>query len=353
MRHRSAPNSWFGGLLLALPWLNVGCQPVEQVHAADDVAAMGVAVRLSPVTHDAVNRNIERPGVLLRKSSAELSFKIGGLVQSVLVDTGSRVRRGQVLATLNATEASALEQQARHLAEKATRDLTRMRELNEAGSAPRIELQNATTQSALADAVLSNANYQSYHTKLYAPDDGVIDLRTIEVGEMVAPSRVAFRMSGEGRGAVIRVAVTDRDLLAMNVGDPASVTLDALPEKTLRGTISTLATVASPGTGMFDVEVLLDKAGIQRLPSGLTARVSFAMTMHPVATVPVTALVDGSGSEAAVFVVANGHAQRIPVLVSFLYGDRAALARGLEDAESVVGVGSAQLTDGATVRIVR
>ncbi len=352
MKQTSMPRCYLPELLTTLALALQGCHPVEQVHAAENVTSSGVAVKLAPVAHNPVTRTFERAGILRRKNTVELSFKVGGLVQAVNVEAGARVRKGQVIAVLNPTEIVALHAQAKQVAEKASRDLLRVRVLHAGGSAPLIDVQNAETQAAVAQAVLENAEFQAYHTKLYAPDDGVVDARLIETGEMVAPESPAFRMSGDSRGAVVRVAVTDRDVLMMELGNPASVVLDAMPEKALPAKISEVSTMASPATGMFEVEVQLNRESVARLPSGLTARVSFESTSHPVATVPLNALVDGEGREAAVFVVERGRAKRTPVLVSFLYGNRAALARGLENASEVVEAGSAQLANDALVRVI-
>jgi membrane fusion protein (multidrug efflux system) len=194
---------------------------------------------------------------------------------------------------------------------------------------------------------------------LTAPDDGVLAHRAVEPGEVVAPGRPVLRLAGRGQGAVVRVGLPDRDAVLVSVGDRAEVTVDAQPGRVHAAHVSQVAGVASPATGTFDVEVRLDTAP-RTLLSGLSAKVAIAHREQPQATVPLSALVAGSGSgsgpgaesggRTAVFTVQDGRALRVPVEVGFLYGDRAAIASGLERIESVVVAGTEALTDQAVVR---
>jgi hypothetical protein len=131
------------------------------------------------------------------------------------------------------------------------------------------------------------------------------------------------------------------------------VRLDAQPNVALPAHVSLLATNASPGTGTFEVELLLDGAGAARLPSGLTAKLEIARSEPTPANVPLAALVDGDGDAAAVYVVQGDRAKRLAVRVSFLAQDRAALASDLLPFDRVVDLGASQLTDGALVRVTQ
>jgi RND family efflux transporter MFP subunit len=177
----------------------------------------------------------------------------------------------------------------------------------------------------------------------------VVARRAVEVGEIVAAGRPVLRLSGRGQGAIVRVGLPDRDALLVSVGDRAEVTIDAQPGRALAAHVSQVAGVASPATGNFEVEVRLDSAP-RALLSGLSAKVAIAHEERPQATVPLSALVAGAGGETAVFTVQEGRAVRVPVEIGFLFGDRAAIARGLDQVGSVVAAGAQALTDKAAVK---
>lgn len=349
-RHRFGISGFFGLALAAHPL--AGCQLAEPVRAADKPQANAVVVRLVKVERAPLSRPIRAAGTLQLKSESALSFKLPGIVSKVLFDGGARVRKGQLLAAIDPTEATAAERQSREALAKAERDLARVNELASHGAIGQVEQQNAQTAVAVARATLDSATFNLRHANLFAPDDGVIERRAIEVGEMVAPGRVVFQLRGHGRGMVVRAHIPDRDLLSLRHGDGARVVLDARPDLPLPARVFSIASSATPGTGTFEIELLLAEAPLD-LPSGLTAKVEIARTESALASVPIGALVDGAGDTAAVYVIEGDRAKRVPVRVSFLTDDRVALSSGLDQVESVVEAGAAQLADGAKVFIVQ
>jgi membrane fusion protein, multidrug efflux system len=312
--------------------------------------AAPVPVALATVERGPIERPLRAGGILRQKSELDLAFTVGGVVSALRVDEGAVVRRGQVLAELDATEVGAAVAQSREAVAKADRDLSRVKSLHTTGSLPLVDLQNAETGAAVARAQLAAADFASRHAVIVAPDDGVIDQRLAEKGEVLSPGRPVFRMSGRSKGAVVRVALIDKDALALTVGQPAEVQLDAAPDVRLPAKISTLATVASPATGTFDVEVKLD-APPKTLLSGMTVKVTIPRTETPHATIPMASLVRADGKNAFVYLVVDGHAKRAPVTVLFLTGDRAALAAGLDGVDRIVGAGAALLEDGVAVDV--
>lgn len=317
--------------------------------APDPIEDGLVAVRLAEVLHGPVSRPIRGTGLLRRKSEVDLSFKVGGVIASVFVEEGARVRRGQVLARLDPTEVEAALRQSKEATAKAERDLERTKKLHATGAVAPIELQNAETALALAEAGKDAAAFNASRSTIVAPDDGRIDKRFVEAGEVIAPGRPVFHLSGQAKGAVVRIGVSDRDVLRVRDGDVARVVLDARPELPIDGRVSQVATVATPGAGTFEVEVKLQSA--EALPSGLTAKVEIAHAEEVGAVVPAGAVVFGARDSASVFVVPDGApARRIPVKVAFVDGDRIALATSLDG--KVVDSGASRLEDGTRVRVV-
>lgn len=311
-----------------------------------------VAVRVADVARGPVSRPVRGTGVLRLKSEIDLSFKVGGVVAAVLVEEGAPVKKGQLLARLDPTEVEASLRQAKEVQTKADRDLDRVRRLHASGALPVVELQNAETSASVARSAVDAAAFNAQRAAIYAPDDGRVDRRMIEPGEVAAPGRPAFHVSGRTKGAIVRLGLTDRDVLRVRDGDVACVVIDARPDLELPAKVTQIATVASLGSGTFDVEVRLDGLP-DRLLSGLTAKVEIRHEETVSAVVPIGALVDGRGDRAAVYVVDGERARRVPVRVAFLRDDHAALLAGLESEAHVIDTGAAQLEDGARIRVIR
>jgi RND family efflux transporter MFP subunit len=321
-------------------------------HAAPAPEEPLVHVRTVAVAAGPVERPVRAAGLVATKDQWDLAFKVGGVLARVEVHEGQRVAKGQVLAGLDPTELAAGVRQAREGLGKARRDAARLAHLVASETAPRIAAEDTRTAEAVAEAQLAAAEFNLRHATLVAPDDGWIDHRLAEPGEVVAPGRPIVHLSGRGRGFVVRAALADRDVLGLAPETRAAVTLDAAPGRALSGRVTEVARAAGRGTGTFLVEIALDPAPGISLHSGLTAKVEIARAVPAAGAVPLGAVVDGDGEQGAVFTVTDGVARRVPVRIAFLQGDRAVLAGGLEGIGRVVSDGAPRLADGTRVKVV-
>lgn len=344
-----SPLSMFAAIALPLAGLAACVEPAA--HASVPAEQRTIAVQLAEVTRGPVTRTLRAAGVLHRKHDRELSFKVPGIVTRVAVEEGARVKKGQLLALIDPTELEAGTQHALESVAKAERDLARVRALHEGKSVPRSMLDDAETGVALARAQAASASFNLKHAALVAPEDGVVEQRMAEVGEVVPAMRPIVRFKSARGGNVIKVNLVDREALALVLGGSAEVVLDARPEETRRASIERIATSASPATGTFEVELALAEA--DALPSGLTAKVSFLRSDPDALSVPLTALVDGDGERASLFTLEGERAKRIPVRVDYLTGERATLREGPAEHTQVISAGAADVRDGAHVRVVK
>ncbi len=335
---------------LAGALLAAACASSSAAPAVEEGAP--VPVRSAPVTRGTLPVPVRVAGTVHPKDERLLSFKLGGLVARIRVEEGDRVRRGQVLAELDATELSAGMRQAREGLAKAERDRDRARTLAAEDVVPRAAADDAETATQVARAGAEAAEFNLRRAVLTAPDDGWVEERMAEPGEVVAPGRPVLRVSGRGRGFVVRASLPDREVLGLRQGQPATVTIDARPGAPIPGTISEIARSASRATGSYDVEVRLDPGRSGELLGGLSAKLEIARDVEVLAAVPLASLVEADGQRGAVFVVEKGRARRVPVRIAFLQGERAVLADALPGVSGVVTDGAPNLADGAAVRLV-
>jgi multidrug efflux pump subunit AcrA (membrane-fusion protein) len=139
----------------------------------------------------------------------------------------------------------------------------------------------------------------------------------------------------------------------VRLGDAVSVRLDALPDATLDGKVTEIASAADRASGMFDVEIAIDGAGLL-LKSGLVAK----LTIVPASAlsgsrvyVPIGAIVEGDGRTARLFVLEKDYARRRDIEVAFIEGAAVAVSRGVEAGEQVITDGALYLEDGERVAI--
>ena len=348
MTTRNLTDLPLGILALAL----AGCggsvaQVVEQPPAPP-----AVAVRVAPVTDTILSRPITAAGTVAPKDEIALSFKVGGVIARLVPDAGDPVRAGQTLAELELREIAAGLAKARSAAEKAERDLARARRLYADSVVTLAQFQDAQTAVEVARADLEAAAFNRRYATIVAPSDGVVLRRSAEPGETVAPAATVLVLGSRARGNVVRVGLTDRDVVSVRDGDRAIARFDAFPGRTFRGQVSQIGAAADPETGTYGVEITLVDAGA--LAAGLIGTVEVRPARGaPTTLVPIEAILEADGTAATVYVLsADGtRAQRRRVTIAFLDGNRVAVAHGLQGAVSVVTDGAAYLDDNAAVRV--
>lgn len=327
-----------------------GCARPEAPAAA---VVRPTLVRAVPVVSSTAAVPIRAPGVLARKAEAELSFKLGGVVETVRVRAGDSVAAGQELARLRLDEADAQVVQAESLLEKARRDLGRVERLADERVATLENVQDARTAATLAAAQAKVAQFNRRHAVITAPSAGRILRRLAEPTEWVAPGRSIVVFASDAEGWLVRAGLAERDVARVEVGDRAEIMLDPADGATLAGRVVQVAQAADPATRTSVVEILLDSPP-PRARSGSVV----ATTVHPRAVaarpvVPASALVEGEGRSASLFLVdaAAGIARRVKVEVEAIEGPNAFLRTPLAANQPVVSAGAEYLRDGAAIEL--
>ena len=314
---------------------------------------------LRPVRAAAISDTVAAPvvtasGTVGARDELELSFKVGGVIATVAVDAGDRVRAGQVLATLALPEVDAQVAKASAALAKAERDAARVRRLAAESVATRTQADDAETALTVARADHQTARFNRQHAVIVAPASGTVLRRLARPGENVETGTTVLVLASQGRGMVFRASVADRDLVQLREGDPATVRLDAWPGREFRGKVLEKGAAPAPVTGAY--EVTLSLAGSDDLPSGLVGTAHIAARRgEPVRMVPVEALVEADGRAGVVFVLGpDGRTvERRTVTVAFVGPTRLGIASGLDGARTVVTEGAPYLEDGDAVEVVQ
>lgn len=308
-------------------------------------------VRTAVVVDTIAARPIVAVGALGARNESELAFTGAGVVARVAVRAGERVRAGQVIATLDPQQVDASLTVARAALEKAERDAARARRLHADSVIGLAMLQDAETALTAARAQLESASFARRTAAITAPADGIVLVVLRDVGSVVGPGAGVVRFAGTAAGSVFRAGLTDRDAIAVSVGDAAEVTLDAVPGRVLRGRVIERAAAPSPVTGTYAVEVAVD--GVTDLPRGLAGTVTIARRVgDTVRVVPIAAIVEANRERGVVYAVNGTIAERRDITIAFLSGNRVAIAGGLDGVSKVVTEGAAYLNNGETVREV-
>ena len=294
------------------------------------------------------------------------SFRVGGRIAARLVDVGDRVRLGQVLATLDATDwalnAEALRGQlaaATAQRDNARADLARFRELTAQKLMSKAELDRqehavaaAEGQVAALTAQASEAANKLGYTELRADADGVVTKVMAEPGQVVSEGAPILVVARAGE-LEVEFSVPEQRLGGVRPGQAIQFSLWSEPETWLDARIREIAPAADPATRAFRV-----RATLLRPPPtvglGMTANVRLGVLDRASTTVslPVAAVFDRDGAKTVWLVdPAAGTLRPTPVEIGGLEGNRYLVTAGVRPGELVVTAGVHRLNAGDRVAV--
>jgi membrane fusion protein, multidrug efflux system len=334
-------------LLIGLGW---SCRHTTR----EEKAPAPLRVKMGSVKTAQLSLPVRSSGIVTSSRETRLSFKTGGIIAHINVEAGDRVRKGDVLATLNLSEIQSQVIQVKNGYEKALRDFSRVKNLYTDSVATLEQLQNAETALNVARANLDMAEFNLDHSRIIAPDNGTILKRLAEASEMIAPGYPVFIFGTDARFWKIKTGLADRDFVKIQSGDSAKVTMDAWPDVVFNAVVSQISESANPLTGTYEIELELESKGY-RLASGFVAN----LDIHPARrqlfyVIPVESLVQAEGHNGYVYMVNDSMiARRVKVEISSVYGSEVTISGGLEKVTGIVTEGAAYLSEGDHVEIVK
>jgi RND family efflux transporter MFP subunit len=336
--------------------------------AADDKAASApskAALTVNVTTPQLADwpRTLPATGNIAPWQEAIIGSEVGGLrVAELRVGVGDAVKRGQLLARLQSDTVNAEVAQTRaNLAEaeatvaEAQANAERARQLQTTGaiSAQQINQYLTAEQTARARAQALRARLQAdqlrlSHTRVVAPDDGVISARLGAVGQVVQPGQELFRLIRQQR-LEWRAEVSAADLARVQPGMPAQVTTasGAMVPGKVRMVAPTVDAQTRNGL------VYVDLTGRADAKAGMFARGQFELGHASGLTLPQGAVLLREGFAYVYRVGADNKVVQTKVSLGRRVGDRVEIASGLDRNARVVASGAGFLADGDTVRVVQ
>ena len=288
---------------------------------------------------------------------------VSGFLTKVLVDVGDHVRAGQLLAEIDCREYAAQRSQIEHSIERSKAQLSaavvtlgRLKGLDDkkllaASEIDQARLQRDVLQAQLADtdARLREATQRLGYCKLRAPFDGWVSERTLDPGEMVRPGGRPVVSLVQTQSVRVLIPLLEDDVRKVRPDAQVEISLHALSERPLRGTVSRIGRTLDPVSRTQSIEVDVANLDGSLLP-GMTGRASIVIERRKNALLlPVTAvLILEEG--AYVFVVRDGHARRIPVELGVDLGDWLEARSGLKPDDQVIVTGRELVAEGSAVK---
>ncbi len=339
----------------------VGCKPTDSAKtAATPKPPEPVNVKLVQPRKGDVNRNVSLPASVIANQQVTLYSKVTGYLKTISVDKGDEVKKGDLLAEIEAPELIA--DLARFKAESEIAELDYKRASDAQKKAPDLilaqSIDTAKSKVAMAQANLERAQTLLNFCKITAPFSGVITKRFADPGAFVpaatsssSAQSAALVTLADFKTVRVQIPVPEAEASRVKNGLPVKFTVEGLPGKVFEGTITRSSQVLDDTTKTMLAEVDLKNTD-NNLRPGMYAIAKVGIDKHSdVLLLPIEAVLkEKSGS--SVFLVEDGKAKKVPVKVGFDDGVSVEIVEGIAPDAQVIVVGKTPLANGQPVNVV-
>lgn len=332
----------------------------DQGQQADAAAAL--AITATTLETAELARSMVANGTVFPWQEIIIGPEVGGYrVADVRVDVGDRVRKGQELVRLaddllsaEVSSRRANVQQAQATLTNAASALRRAEPLAASGVLSASDLDNlrseeiaASARVQVARAELEAAELRLRHTRVTAPDDGVISSRTVTIGQVAQTGAEMLRMVRDGR-IEWRAEIPESRMREVKIGQ--SVDLTTADGARIKGTVRTVAPTIESSTraGLVYVDIPVGSAR-----PGMFARGEIVLAHTDANMVPIASIVIEDGYS-YVFILGEDQrtVQRRRVETGTVDGHLIEIVSGVAPGERVVAKGAGFLKDGDRVNLV-
>lgn len=332
-------------------------------------------------------------GYVVAQRRAAVSSKASGRLIELTVREGSNVKKGELLARLDASDiqagimaaeaavlqAEANQKQAMVQLINARAETTRTRSLEAQGFVSGQMVDSVVSknkavlaQVSAAEAALAQARAQLKaqkvaldYTEIRAPFDGVVLVKNANVGDIIMPMSSA----AGAQGAVVTMAdmgtleveadVSEGNLSKARPGQPVEITLDALPGTRFKGHVVGIVPTVDRAKATVMTKIRFDQLDPRVLPE-MSAKVAFLSReitradQQPVTAVP-TAAITRQGDQHVVWLVRQADdrstVESVPVKPGRQLGEFREVSGPIKPGDKIVASPPARLKDGARVAL--
>jgi HlyD family secretion protein len=249
--------------------------------------------RTATIERGSVKSTVSATGTLSAVKTIVVGTQVSGQIAAIYADFNDHVRKGQLLATVDPAlqnqaveEAQAQLERAQATMQQAEGDYSRSKQLYEWKVITASEFSAVQSSYSVhradvksAQIALERARQNLAYTRIYAPINGVIVERNVDVGQTVAANFSApqlYLIANDLLDMQILALVDESDIGAIKVGQPVDFTVQAYPAETFTGTVQQVRLQSKTQDNVVNYTVVVGvKNTTGKLLPGMTATAQF------------------------------------------------------------------------------
>ena len=294
-------------------------------------------------------------GTVEEDNGAQLSFTTGGTIMQLRVKVGDRVRRGQLIATVDPTQVRNSYDMAHATRMQAEDAYRRMKQLHDKGSLTEIKWVEAQSQLQQAVAAESIAKKSLADCSLHAPFNGVVSEKYAEVGQTAAPGVPVVKLVTTST-LNVRISVPEGDVANIRIGQRAKMAVQALGGRQYEGRVVEKGITCDPVSRSYSVKIRVGKTDDALLP-GMVSQVALDEADNSKASgsaaaiiIPARLVQLADDNSNFVWLDENGKAVRRAIVCGTYQSNGVTVVSGLKSGDKLIVEGQQKVSTGTPIK---
>lgn len=309
-----------------------------------------IPVSVAPIATGAVSSYITSTANLVPENEVKVLAEADGRVAELLVEEGSRVARGQVLAQLVKDDAEIMLKKAQVRLENTRLNFERAKEEVASNLISREQYDKDYLDNQIAQQELAEAQWRLDKTTIRSPFGGRVTERYVKLGQHLHPGEQLFTVS-DFDPLVARIFLPEKDVFGLKEGRDVRITLKANDTTRFHGRIRQISPVVDTGTGTVKLTIEASAPPPEVRP-GAFVTIDIVRETRPQAILVPREAVVRELQDAYVFVANGGVAEKRTISLGLEEGGRIEALSGLKAGEQVIVAGQGGLKQGSPIKVI-
>ncbi|MCB9447115.1 MAG: efflux RND transporter periplasmic adaptor subunit [Flavobacteriales bacterium] len=323
---------------------NIAEERVYQYDKEQAINVQGDTLQL-----EVINAESSYTGTFQPNKETKISAELQGKINTILVDAGSVVSKGQPLILLDNSLLKLQLQTIEVQIEGLEADVNRYTILAEADAIQGVQLEKAELGLKSAKVQKATLLEQISKTTIRAPFSGVVTAKLSEEGAFAAPGVPLLQIT-DITTLKFTVNVPEKDLSQFKLNQSYSLSADAYSEILLTGKTTMIGSKANMGSS-FPVQITVNNTSDLKIKSGMFGKVLLKSETSGNGIIIPSSAIKGTENQPQVYVVKNGKALLQGITISKKIQNNAVVSNGLNEGDVIVTNGLINLFDGANVTV--
>ena len=294
-----------------------------------------------------VNAKYSYSGTFEPNKETKISAELQGKINTLLVDVGSVVIKGQTLVLLDNSLLKLQVQTIDIQVEGLEADVKRFIILAKADAIQGVQLEKAELGLKSAKVQRAILLEQINKTTIKAPFQGVVTAKLSEEGAFAAPGVPLLQIT-DITNLKFTVNVPENDLRQFKLNHSYTITADAYPNISFTGKVTMIGSKANMGSS-FPIQFTLNNTSDLKIKSGMFGKVNLENASQEMGIIiPASAMV-GTAIQPQVYLIKNGKSVMQNITISKNIQNKVVVSSGLKEGDVIVTNGFINLYDGANI----